>query len=194
SFSAPLVTGFAACVMQLHPDWNNMKVFTELEKSGHLYPYYDYAHGYGVPQAVYFLGNHKKPAPTFTMKREFSFLTVVLKTGNDGYENHGLDDPSGTVKLDFGKGKKMIIINNDTVMVVNQENKRLIEDISGEISYTLDDRYMYFHFADKRSGLIRYYAVIDMEDTTRYSIDLKNMKEDEVLMIHYRGYTASYSK
>lgn len=38
-----------------------MELFHELEKSGHLYPYFDYAHGYGVPQAYYFLVNDKKP-------------------------------------------------------------------------------------------------------------------------------------
>ena len=57
SFSAPLISGFAACVWQQHPEWNNMKLKKELSKSGDLYPYYDYAHGYGVPQAGYFVEN-----------------------------------------------------------------------------------------------------------------------------------------
>ena len=54
SFSTPLVAGFAACVMQLNPGLTNMEIFHLVEQSGHLYPYYDYAHGYGIPQARYF--------------------------------------------------------------------------------------------------------------------------------------------
>jgi subtilisin family serine protease len=61
SFAAPLVTGFAACAMQSRPGIKNMELFREIEKSGTLYPYFDYAHGYGVPQAEYFLENEKMP-------------------------------------------------------------------------------------------------------------------------------------
>lgn len=55
SFASPLVAGFAACAMQSRPGIKTMELFHEIEKSGDLYPYYDYAHGYGVPQASYFL-------------------------------------------------------------------------------------------------------------------------------------------
>lgn len=54
SFAAPLTTGFAACVWQMFPEKTNMEIFEMIEKSGSLYPYYDYAHGFGVPQASYF--------------------------------------------------------------------------------------------------------------------------------------------
>jgi serine protease AprX len=60
SFSSPLVAGFAACILQYNPNLTNMQLFAELEKSGHLYPYFDYAHGYGVPQASYFVYDEKK--------------------------------------------------------------------------------------------------------------------------------------
>jgi hypothetical protein len=54
SFATPLISGFAACVWQLNRQMKNMEIFELIEKSGHLYPYYDYAHGYGIPQAPYF--------------------------------------------------------------------------------------------------------------------------------------------
>lgn len=81
SFSTPLVTGFSACVMQIHPYWNNMKVFREIEKSGHLYPYYDYAHGYGVPQAAYFLDCKPEKKPTFSYSKKLNYLDIELKIG-----------------------------------------------------------------------------------------------------------------
>lgn len=55
SFASPLTSGFAACAMQAKPGVKAYDMFLEIQKSGHLYPYYDYAHGYGIPQASYFL-------------------------------------------------------------------------------------------------------------------------------------------
>jgi serine protease AprX len=51
SFSAPLITGFAACTWQLNRSLSAREIISLIEKSGHLYPYYDYSHGYGIPQA-----------------------------------------------------------------------------------------------------------------------------------------------
>lgn len=78
SFSAPLVSGFAACVMQLNPDWDNMKVFNEIQNSGHLYPYYDYAHGYGVPQAAYFLEKEQLVEESFSFVKQVDILEIKL--------------------------------------------------------------------------------------------------------------------
>ena len=78
SFSAPLVSGFAACVMQIHPEWDNMKVFDEIQNSGHLYPYYDYAHGFGVPQASYFFENKKDHKETFEFVNQVDNLEIKL--------------------------------------------------------------------------------------------------------------------
>ena len=62
SFATPLVCGFAACVRQLHPEWNTQKLWEEIRKSGSLYPYFDYAHGFGIPRASYFFfGEEEKP-------------------------------------------------------------------------------------------------------------------------------------
>lgn len=91
SFSCPLVAGFAACAWQINWDFDNMEIFQELEKSGHLYPYYDYAHGYGVPQAGYFIAdsatvnhNHNvqerkiedSQPPTFTFNKKNNKLII----------------------------------------------------------------------------------------------------------------------
>jgi len=67
SFAAPLITGFAACAWQSMPYLTNMQLFEKIEQSGHLYPYFDYAHGYGVPQASFFTdpGKERILDPTF---------------------------------------------------------------------------------------------------------------------------------
>ncbi|HDR89091.1 MAG TPA: hypothetical protein ENN63_05605 [Bacteroidetes bacterium] len=79
SFSAPLVTGFAACVMQMHPEWNNMELLHAMERSGHLYPYYDYAHGYGIPQASYFSRKKEDRMTSFTILANEESLAVKIR-------------------------------------------------------------------------------------------------------------------
>lgn len=65
SFASPLVAGFAACALQTNEELKAMELFKEIEKSGHLYPYFDYAHGYGMPQAAYFFNEQRNLGKTF---------------------------------------------------------------------------------------------------------------------------------
>lgn len=68
SFASPLTAGFAACALSLNPSMPAMQLFKEIEKSAHLFPYFDYAHGYGIPQAAYFLGKYgKREIPPFSI-------------------------------------------------------------------------------------------------------------------------------
>lgn len=84
SFSSPLVAGFAACAWQTNRDLTNMELFHEIEKSATLYPYFDYAHGYGVPQADYFVsGKPDQKEPTFdfiTTQNNFSVKVLIKDT------------------------------------------------------------------------------------------------------------------
>jgi subtilisin family serine protease len=86
SFASPLVAGFAACAWQKHPDYTNMQLFEEICKSADLYPYFDYAHGYGVPQASYFLeasSTVKDPSFEFENNTDSVFVLVHDKYLND---------------------------------------------------------------------------------------------------------------
>ncbi|MFH0866454.1 MAG: S8 family serine peptidase, partial [Bacteroidota bacterium] len=75
SFASPLVAGFAACAWQTAKNLSSMQLFTEIQKSAELYPYFDYAHGYGVPQASYF-------ADTAISFKEQTFSFSEDKDGN----------------------------------------------------------------------------------------------------------------
>ena len=68
SFASPLAAGFAACAWQAKRSLTNMELFQALEKSGSLYPYFDYAHGYGVLSADRFL-NTTPVEPSFTFSK-----------------------------------------------------------------------------------------------------------------------------
>jgi serine protease AprX len=48
SFACPMMAGLAACLMEYYPDSTNMEIKRIILESGHTYPYYDYALGYGV--------------------------------------------------------------------------------------------------------------------------------------------------
>ena len=80
SFSSPLVAGFVACAWQTRPQLTAMEMKTEIEKSGDLYPYFDYGYGYGVPQASYFLNKKAETSDssyiTFTQNEKTIYITV----------------------------------------------------------------------------------------------------------------------
>ena len=81
SFATPLIAGFAACAWQANRELSNMDLFIELEKSSSLFPYYDYAHGYGIPNATYFLEKDfiKQTKATFDIIEYKDSLQIIIK-------------------------------------------------------------------------------------------------------------------
>ena len=51
SFSAPVISGLAACLLQKKPSLKNTELRAIIEKSAHLYPFGNNYIGYGIPQA-----------------------------------------------------------------------------------------------------------------------------------------------
>ncbi len=92
SFASPLVAGFVACAWQTKRELSNMQLFDEIQKSADLYPYYDYAHGFGVPQAAYFFDDEKtiNHKPTFSITENNGILSVNVKKEfiKDGEKNY----------------------------------------------------------------------------------------------------------
>lgn len=82
SFASPLLAGFAACAKQRHPNIPVMELFRKIENSGDLYPYFDYAHGYGIPQANKLMENQTSPIKTFKVEKTAKNLKVVIDNIN----------------------------------------------------------------------------------------------------------------
>ncbi|MFD2570593.1 S8 family serine peptidase [Spirosoma soli] len=79
SLSAPVITGFAACLMQANPKLTNKQLMEIIEKSSHLYPYGNNYVGYGVPQAsraIAMLRN--QPIPTTARSVKATGKSFVL--------------------------------------------------------------------------------------------------------------------
>lgn len=101
SFSSPLTTGFCACAMQAvrkQKSVTAMQMKALIEESADLYPYYDYAFGYGVPQASYFLDEDKRiieKAATFAFEDYGDYILIhpqMARTATWQQEIDGLDD------------------------------------------------------------------------------------------------------
>ncbi len=127
SFSSPLTAGFCACAWQTMRDKTALQMKAEIEKSADLYPYFDYAFGYGVPQAAYFTGELEPAVRTFDLVQEkdgvritfppifdFNNEDVFINVENAdgvliGYYKVSPDKKNGIVlkNKDFGEGKKL---------------------------------------------------------------------------------------
>jgi len=94
SFASPLVAGFAACVLQLNPNYEIETLFEEIEKSGNLYPYFDYAHGYGIPQAGYFIQNDTEENTDIQFIESNNEITVNTN-GKNGLLYYHIQQPNG---------------------------------------------------------------------------------------------------
>ena len=90
SFASPLVAGFAACAWQTNRTLTNMQLFKEIEKSGSLYPYFDYAHGFGIPQAAHFLyKNQAEVKPTLRIVERGDSINIVVNRMFGDVASHG---------------------------------------------------------------------------------------------------------
>ena len=81
SLSAPVITGFAACIMQANPKLTNKEVMAIIEKSAHMYPYGNNYVGYGVPlasRAIALLRNQPLPATARSVKASGKSLTLAV--------------------------------------------------------------------------------------------------------------------
>ncbi len=103
SYSSPLVAGFAACLLQHNDSLTPMQLLEAVEQSGHLYPYFDYHHGYGVPLASKALGT-KAPVDT-TIRVEWSeeYLNLMIAKDlvPDEVDEEGMPRPLRNVYYHF---------------------------------------------------------------------------------------------
>jgi subtilisin family serine protease len=133
SFASPLVAGFAACAWQTKPELTAMQMKTEIEKSADNYPYYDYAIGYGVPQANYFTDTkeiEKVKSFEITEDADYVYIIPFIEGKYDKaivsyhMENDkGILDYYGDIEFWFGSEKdikieKLSLLENKTLMVV----------------------------------------------------------------------------
>lgn len=126
SLSAPVITGFAACLMQANPKLTNKEVMAIIEKSSHLYPYGNNYIGYGVPQAsraLALLRHQELPATTRSVKATGKTLELVLP----------VTEPAVSV---FHKKDAVHVLQQESAKVVN--GKLILRRAADEKQTTVD--------------------------------------------------------
>ena len=111
SFAAPLIAGFAACALQNDTSLTNMQLFKKIQEAADLYPYYDYAHGYGVPQASKILTPIKSASAnkTFEFEKKGNEINIIInkeyiKTkgfNNSNYLYYHIENSDGILEQYF---------------------------------------------------------------------------------------------
>ncbi|GAB2775081.1 S8 family serine peptidase [Rhabdobacter roseus] len=126
SLSAPVITGFAACLLQANPKLTNKELMEIIEKSAHLYPYGNNYVGYGVPMASRALALVKAPYLPDNGK--------LVKASGKSVEI-AVDTPEALVAI-YRKKNKKDVIAQQTAKV--QNGKVTLKRQAGEQYTTID--------------------------------------------------------
>ena len=190
SFSSPLIAGFAACVWQLDSNLTAMELHKKIEESADLYPYYDYAHGYGVPQATYFLHNEtKKVDTTFKLVVEMDDTTA---TGNINV----------VIKDEAFEKESMIVYNYfDPELTTAYEGEELLDkkkdqfhipdsyfDVNSSHIKSNTSKYLYYAYENDEGYLSKYFVVgVDKKEVL--TVNIKDLPDNIVkIKIYYKGF------
>ena len=133
SFASPLVAGFAACVWESDSSLTNMQLFKEIERSASLFPYYDYATGYGMPKASYFIDSLKNNKEINTFKIDTTDeLQLIIRIEDDYFiENRRVEPIRATKRAisfhlndHYNTQASNIPLNDPNVLYFHVENER----------------------------------------------------------------------
>lgn len=174
SFSCPLIAGFAACAWQTDTALTNMELFKLLEQSGSMYPYYDYAHGFGVPQANFFVQNQIKPTvePTFEVKQETYRLEVTINENSFSTE--------GEVVIDYYPyiGEEINYL----------EKWHLVDNFRSSDSHVKLPNPGYFYYSIENSeGYLDEYFVLAVYEKNILTLKLEDLTGKKIHFF-YKGY------
>lgn len=197
SFASPLLAGFAACAWQQERGLSVMQLFQKIQQSADLYPYFDYAHGYGTPQARYFLPD-KTPLPTpatFDITRHDSILTVLIRPEAAQVAAYQLplyaDSAAGPATAE--KAASLPALGREAPVPLLSETARAAPPgPAGSPSLPAHPEYLYWHIADRRN-VLRSYEVREVSQRAILRLPLRRLQPGDTLRVQYRGFTQSYS-
>ena len=203
SFSAPLVAGFAACLWQQRRDLTAMQLFRALEKSAELYPYFDYAHGYGRPRYAQFMasaGAPFVPGPTFDFVPHDSLVAVVIRT-------EAALRPAEQLPLVVEQSEAATTIAATATEVPPADAKAIepVPDVGHEkhgdprpvplavLPEPNYPAYLYWNVSNPR-GVLRRYETRAVSQRLVLQVPRRLVQRGEVLRVHFKGYTSTYSE
>nr|WP_262904711.1 S8 family serine peptidase [Hymenobacter lucidus] len=201
SFSSPLMVGFAACAWQQNRQLTVMQLFEKLQACADLYPYFDYAHGYGLPRAAAFLRPSAAPhhsQPTVDFIRQDTMLAVLIRPEAAIIPAQVLPMYSDSVTL-VGSGQKVPAVGREELVPpLNKPpgkqpaQSQLPPEPEPELVPLVRPGYLYWHIAD-RQGVLRSYEVREVTQRAVLRIPLRLLQPGDTVRVCYRSITQSYS-
>ena len=203
SFSSPLVAGFAACLWQQRRDLTAMQLFRALEKSAELYPYFDYAHGYGRPRYAPFTTGPRAaaaPVPTFDFVVHDSLIAVIIRT-------EAALRPAEQLPLVIEQSEATATIAATATDIPAADTKAAeqVPDVGHEkpgdqrpaplavLPEPNYPAYLYWNLTDPR-GVLHRYETRAVSQRLVLQVPRRLVQKGEVLRIYFKGYTGTYSE
>ena len=209
SFAAPLVAGLAACAQQAGGGKvPAMELYRRLRAAGELHPYYDYAHGYGRPEAgrllalTHPLAPAAAPTPTFDFVVHDSLVAVVLRPAATVPSPRPLPllaepdetTPEAASWLTPPTPVRPPGTPTPTPADVPRAGQEQAVAAAPALSAYPDyPTRLYWHLADRR-GVLRRYEVRAVLQRLVVQLPRRLVRGGDVLRVHYRGYTGQYSE
>ncbi len=192
SFAAPLVAGLAAALWQRQRQLTAMQLFALLERAGELYPYFDYAHGYGRPRLARAAAAPAAPvAATFDFVPHDSLVAVVIRP--EAARSPAIDLPllADDPALSLAPAAAAVASPAAAPAPVGQE--RPVPPAGLLLPEPSYPAYLYWHLADRR-GVLRRYETRAVTQRLVVQVPRRLFRNGDVLRVHFKGYTATYSE
>jgi subtilisin family serine protease len=209
SFSAPLVAGLAACAQQASGGkLTALELFRQVREAGELYPYYDYAHGYGRPEASRLLARRLGPPaavePTFDFVVHDSLVAVVLRPAATVPAARPLPLVAEADELAAGTTDWLTppaparppgtpTPTAPSVAPVGKEQPAPAEATPALPPYPAYPARLYWHLANAR-GVLHRYEVRAATQRLVVQVPRRLAKNGNVLRVYYQGYTGQYAE
>ncbi|QHJ06522.1 S8 family serine peptidase [Hymenobacter busanensis] len=194
SFASPLLAGLAACVWQQQRGLTAMQLFRKLEGAGGLYPYFDYAHGYGLPSAERLLHTPVAAAPSFDFQPTAEAVQVVVRPEATARFASPLPlFADSVVVVDMAQTSGTADRAPDPLGREEGAARRSGADNSPEPLPNPAELYCYWQIADSY-GRLRRYQVLQVNQRNVLRVPLSSLGPGDVLRVHLAGYTAEFMK
>ncbi|MCB9196317.1 MAG: S8 family serine peptidase [Flavobacteriales bacterium] len=171
SFASPLIVGYAACVMQMYPDLPVMEIYQKIEESCHLYPYFDYAHGYGIPNAERLYVERVEVSDVLTY--EFKGDSIYININPEKFELNDEVVINYHSRFLFDKAPKFLHIPDSFISDDSSPRKAL-------------PNYVYYHVEER--GVLTEYALLAPRQLNVLTLSVDDF-EHQTLRVWYKGQT-----
>lgn len=166
SFASPLVAGFAACAKQRFPNLKNQELKQVICSSGDLWPYYDYAHGYGVPQPFFMFKDTLNNNPTLQILEDNAGISIYPCVLDSFIVDSNTS--SKPVLSSFYKDEKLF-------------NK--------ELNKTVSAPYFFYHIKNNKGYIDKYYVLNWKEEENDMIYISKGIAEKPFsIEFYYKGF------